>query len=556
MQRDYQSAFVKQLCDQQVRFAPRDRKVEQVQRAEKLLTEIDPGKTYSYEYVCFRITEFRPDAGPVQTISGVQARHDLRLFVEDVSDSANLRVEEVGEPVHTVEELSALFNVSTKTISRWREEGLVARRLIFGKRKRVGFLRSTVERFVAQHRERIERGDRFRQLSTQDRDGIVEKARQLAGSGACLSEIARHLGQQLGRSPETIRYTLRQFDEQHPDLALFPDHQGPLNEAEKLQIYQAHRRGMGIERLVERYRRTRSSIYRILNEMQFRQLRSLPLDFVDHPDFRAANAEQRFLGPEPPASEASSRRVKPPLGVPSYLATLYETPLLTREQEQHLFARMNYLKFCAVQLLAEIDPNRVRSRQLRRFETLYNQAVEIKNRLVQANLRLVVSIAKRHLTPTEDFFNLVSDGNISLIRAVERFDFARGNKFSTYATWAIMKNYARSIPDESKHRDRFRTSLEELFSGRADDRGGPHEQEAAQLQREQQVRRMLNRLDEREQTIIISRFGLDPTRQPLTLTEVGSELGVTKERIRQLEVRALEKLRAAIRDESVELPDD
>lgn len=552
MQRSYLSPIVKQLCDQQVRFAPRERKVEQVQRAEKLLTEIDPRKTYSYEYVCYRITEFRPDAGPPQTIPGAQARHDLRLFVEDVSDSANLRVEEVGEPVHTVEELSQLFHVSSKTISRWREEGLVGRRLIFGKRKRVGFLRSTVERFIKQQGDRIARGERFRQMTTQDRDEIVTQARRLAQSGACLSEIARRLAQELGRSPETIRYTLRQFDEAHPDLALFPNHQGPLNEATKLQIYQSHRRGMTIEKLANRYARTRTSIYRILNEMQLRQLRALPLDYVDHPDFRAPDAEVRFLGPLPVADGSELRRMRPPAGIPAYLASLYETPLLSREQEQHLFARMNYLKFRAAQLLAEIDPQRARSRHMRHFESLYNQAVETKNQLLQANLRLVVSIAKRHVTPTEDFFTLVSDGNISLIRAVERFDFARGNKFSTYATWSIMKNYARSIPGESKHRERFRTSLEELFSGQQDERGGQHEQEAAQHLREQHVRRILTRLDEREQMIIINRFGLDHSREPQTLLEVGTELGVTKERVRQIETRALAKLRAALQEEPIE----
>ena len=101
-----------------------------------------------------------------------------------------------------------------------------------------------------------------------------------------------------------------------------------------------------------------------------------------------------------------------------------------------------------------------------RIESLYEQAVQTKNEIVQANLRLVVSIAKRHVTASEDFFSLVSDGNMSLIRAVEKFDCSRGNKFSTYASWAIMKNFARSIPDEFKHRDRFRTSLDEMFTAK------------------------------------------------------------------------------------------
>ena len=81
------------------------------------------------------------------------------------------------------------------------------------------------------------------------------------------------------------------------------------------------------------------------------------------------------------------------------------------------------------------------------IDELYEGAVLVKNKIVQSNLRLVVSIAKRHVASTDDFFALVSDGNMSLIRAVEKFDYSRGNKFSTYASWAIMKNFARTIPE-------------------------------------------------------------------------------------------------------------
>ena len=121
------------------------------------------------------------------------------------------------------------------------------------------------------------------------------------------------------------------------------------------------------------------------------------------------------------------------------------------------------------------------------IEKLYDEAVATKNQIIRANLRLVVSIAKRHVGPAENFFELVSDGNMSLIRAVEKFDYARGNKFSTYASWAIMKNFARTIPDEHRHRDRFRTSHAEMFAATEDDRTDQYEQEAAQTQREAQV---------------------------------------------------------------------
>src|SRR6266853_2533299 len=113
------------------------------------------------------------------------------------------------------------------------------------------------------------------------------------------------------------------------------------------------------------------------------------------------------------------------------------------------------------------------------IEKLYDEAVKIKNEIVQANLRLVVSIAKRHVSGSEDFFGLVSDGNMSLIRAVEKFDYSRGNKFSTYASWAIMKNYARTIPEEKRRRERYVTGHEEMFEAAADTRADEHEYESS-----------------------------------------------------------------------------
>jgi RNA polymerase primary sigma factor/RNA polymerase sigma factor len=94
-----------------------------------------------------------------------------------------------------------------------------------------------------------------------------------------------------------------------------------------------------------------------------------------------------------------------------------------------------------------------------------------------------------------------------------------------------------------------------MFSAAQDDRSDQFRQENAQQIREQQIGRILARLDEREQTIIINRFGLDHTQEPRTLKQVGADLGVTKERVRQIEARALNKLRMAAQEEKIDLPD-
>ena len=306
--------------------------------------------------------------------------------------------------------------------------------------------------------------------------------------------------------------------------------------------------------MAQRFDQTRTRIYRIINDLNAARIMELPLDYIGNEQFARLCSEkkEREILRALPENDPPARKPRVPSGLPAYLASLYEVPLLTREQESHLFRKMNYLKYKASMLRAQLDLNRPTSRLMRQIEKLYDESVATKTQIVCANLRLVVSIAKRYVRPTQDFFELVSDGNMSLLRAVDKFDFSRGNKFSTYATWAIMKNFARTFHDANRHRDRFRTSHSEMFSYTEDVRADQYEQESAQIQRESQVERILGRLDERERQIVTARFGLIRGHEPLTLTQVGAAMGVTKERIRQIQARAMSKLREAAKESRIE----
>jgi len=551
----YRNPALRELRDQLVRFAPREKKIQQADAAERLLAELDPQRSYPYAYLCYRITHYRPQEHSRLLISGEEAIHDLRLLIEDLTDAAEIPAEQAGERVWTLEELAKYFRVSSKTISRWREDGLVARRYVFGGRKRIGFLQSSVDRFVEAHAERVRRGSQFSKLTPAERDWIVRRARRLAASGACLHEVACRLAARLGRSVETIRQALRQFDQQHPHLAIFPDHTGPIRAETRQKIYQEYRQGASVEELAKKYCRSRSSMYRILAEVRAAHILQLPLEYIPNEQFPriAADAawEAQVVGPPPP-SEEPPKRAKLPPGLPPYLASLYEVPLLTPQQEVHLFRKLNYLKYKASRLREQLDPKSPSTALMDQIESLYAEIVATKNEIIRANLRLVVSIAKRHVGPNMNFFELVSDGNMSLIRAVEKFDFSRGYKFSTYASWAIMKNFARTIPESSRLRERYKTLPQEMFTDTEDERPNPQEMESVQDRRRSQVQRMLEHLDPREQQIILRRFGLLQGQEPLTLKQVGKELGVTKERIRQLEARALDKLRKVAEEEKIE----
>lgn len=555
MHQDYNSRLLQDLRDRRVNNSSQLQKFADAQRAEMLMRELDAKQDYSFDFVVSRVTEVRVFDAPLETMSGRKWNADLVRLIEDLSDAANVHAENVGQPVHTVDELCKMYSVSSKTISRWRRQGLVSRKFIFdGKRKRVGFLRTSVDYFVRQNREKVRRGERFSQLSERDRDEIVEAARRLSAAGESASEVTRKIARSLNRSVETIRYTIKEYDQHHVETAIFPSKIGPLNAELKERILGEHRIGKPINAIARRYQRTQATVYRILNEMRAAELIALPLDFMDSLEFHEEGAEAVIMAPVP-QPETKQRKVKAPAGLPHYLAALYDNPLLTREQENHLFRQFNYMKFRARQVQVQLEVLLPSARLMDEIEHWFQQAVQVKNLIVQSNLRLVVSIAKRHLKSQEDFFQLISDGNMSLIRAAEKFDYTRGNKFSTYATWSIMKNFARTIPEEFKHRDRFRTTGEEVFLATADARTDRYQLEADQKVRENQVGLILHHLDAREQQIIINRFGLDHQKEPLTLQQVGQLMGVTKERVRQIEARALTKLKAAAEQEKIDLPE-
>ncbi|MGC1273572.1 MAG: sigma-70 family RNA polymerase sigma factor [Planctomycetaceae bacterium] len=554
----YATHAMRQLAQHAIRELTRVDRHRQIERAERLASEIRSAETYVDTALCRRISgdvETTPAADGLSGVelTGDQAMNDLRLFVEEVSASAVLEADRYPEPVWTVQELGERFNVSTKTVDRWRSKGLMSRRCRFGGRPRIGFLESSVRRFLRDHSDEVERGRRFSHLTDSEREEIVEQARRMARHGVCLTDLSRLLADRFERSHETIRYTIQQHDQQRPEQAVFPNAVAPLSAEQKQDIYQKFRRGVSVERLSKQFGRTTATVYRIVGQVRAERLLAQPVDYMDSPEFHKRRASKEILGP-PPEINKKSTTLRPPAGLPPYLASLYTIPLLTREEEQYWFRKFNFLKFQAAELREKINPKRPKQSDLDTLERLLAEATEIKNFLIRSNLRLVVSIAKKHIKPTNNFFEMVSDGNMSLIRAIEKFDYTKGNKFSTYATWAIMKNFARSIPAEHKRLDRFRTGKEEVFQHSTEYRGSQFEEELTNRQQNRVLMDILHQLDPRERDIVMFRYGLGEVDEPLTLEQVGVRFGVTKERIRQLESRALRKLRKIAEEEKLDIP--
>src|ERR671924_623684 len=185
-----------------------------------------------------------------------------------------------------------------------------------------------------------------------------------------------------------------------------------------------------------------------------------------------------------------------------YLREIGKVPLLTADQEVYLAKRIERGDMAA------------------------------KTHMIEANLRLVVSIAKSYLGRGLSFLDLIQEGSLGLIRAVEKFDYRKGYKFSTYATWWIRQAVTRPIGEEEES---------ELGDFVQDEQAESPFDSASLSLRRGDIENALSSLPERERKVIELRFGLKG-EQPCTLEEVGRAFGVTRERIRQIENNTLKKL--------------
>ncbi|TWU13953.1 RNA polymerase sigma factor SigA [Symmachiella macrocystis] len=284
----------------------------------------------------------------------------------------------------------------------------------------------------------------------------------------------------------------------------------------------------------------------------YQKISDIKIEFVACEMFSIPAAQEKILAPEPLAEDTAHERFlnesvkKPPSGIPPYLASLYETPLLTPEQEFHLFRKMNFYNYRAAELRAAVDADTATYRQLETIEGLLQQAHAIRNQIVQANLRLVVSIARRFVDTANSFEDLVSEGNVPLIRAVEIFDYTRGYRFSTYATWAIRNSFVRFTPRSRRRSAQYLTGTQDLFEEFSDAGISPTEYEREHRQMTTLVSSMLASLDNRERTIVMSRFGLDGSGTKMKFREISSQLEISTERVRQIVARALAKLRTTL----------
>lgn len=322
------------------------------------------------------------------------------------------------------------------------------------------------------------------------------------------------------------------------------------------QVRRRTRTGVDAENLGKPAKGVKGSVRRRLSgedEKLLQQIMSGEQDFIDSPAFYEEDAERKIYTeaadvPKPDTtwyhpvmddlSSARGRTVKSAQQV-----------ILTGAQEKILFHQFNYARyriFTIQEVVWKSDARIPEPEQAQEVLKWHRVADRIREQIAETNLALVLAMAKRTRMSEVDFADLVSEGNMALLRAVDKFDAGRGYKFSTYACRAILKAFSRQGMKLSKYRQRFPTDFDPKLerSNFLEVKRSTFEKDAAE-----EVKRIVlqNRADlsDVERTVIEHRFGLEAgeVEKPMTLEQVGQIIGVTKERVRQIQNKAMEKIR-------------
>ncbi len=280
-----------------------------------------------------------------------------------------------------------------------------------------------------------------------------------------------------------------------------------------------------------------------------------PLEHITHESFSKARTAKTLFGQEsvgmrstrPWCNSADVRLSEDTSAVP--------TATLTTPEERNLFLRLNYARYRMGKILDLHVGKRLTAKATRELLWWHARAVTSRRKIVQANVPLVLAMAKRSRLGTTDFAELISEGNMALLRSVDKFDCGRGFKFSTYACRAILKSFSRVAMRASRYRGRFPTEFDPTLekSHYIEEKREGHEADCVD-ELKGIIRHNSAKLNDVEVKVIQARFALCHVdgledNGPKTLEQVGLLIGVTKERVRQIQNKALAKLRDKLQDD-------
>ncbi|MBI9019362.1 MAG: sigma-70 family RNA polymerase sigma factor [Phycisphaerae bacterium] len=549
------------VCEQlnlllrQASYAPQGLRLAQLDGCEKIIKIIQPGSEYSFEFVRYQLTGYRPskpDTDDQNIIGYDELITQINEYSYQLSGTMQIQLNSLERKFLTGPALAKKFHVSEKTISRWRSKGLVGRFLTFpdGKR-RFAFSENIVDHFVEINRKKVNHASGFTKINLVTREAIITRLQQLAKEDPSSRwQSIKLVASEFNRSIESIRSILEAAIRKKLLTVDFETRAAKMPAELKREIYNSYEKGIAVADLCRKFDRSRSNIYHAIRLSQTEDLLAIDLRYIEAPEFADDKETEKLLNPEPALLTRHPKKAESP----SKDAMGLDNKILEPDEEYFLFARYNYLKFLADQVRKTISLNNPSASDIAKARNYINQARKTREKIVETNLRLVMSVVRKHSHNNYELQEYISEGNMVLLNSVERFDFSKGNKFSTYATWALVKRFATLKAKLSRN---YIPAGEEIGDVALNHRIATSQINAREAARKSLQKAMAQNLQQREQIIVQEHFGLiessDSIHKPRSLAQIAEIVGLSKERVRQIEIFALKKLREVLTPEQFEL---
>jgi RNA polymerase sigma factor (sigma-70 family) len=290
------------------------------------------------------------------------------------------------------------------------------------------------------------------------------------------------------------------------------------------------------------------------------------IKFFHHVSFDDINQRMKIMGIIPEHKEFQKslnkvQKIKTDKINPEMLPC-YQSALLNFPQEQHLFRKLNFLKYRAKNLFANTDVKYPEAKK-KLANHIHRKSLEVRNQIAECNFRLATQIMK-HKNAMQDGNSteqMLSDAYFDVLKAVDYFNWTLGHRFSTYATWVVKKNFFRDAKTKMNQAEKV-AYLDDSRAEMIEDRGTGEADEKNHESRQCLIKRLIGMLvrenigtDRVRQAYVLEKYFGVNGRDKMTLEQISEEVGVTKERVRQLKEKGLEWIRGKVEELGLSIDD-